>query len=55
MISSYVKAGTVDLIDYYNHYALLALIENLFGVKHLGYAGNPALPAFDASIFNGKS
>jgi hypothetical protein len=41
----------VDLVDYYNHYALLASIENIFGLKRLGYASDPSLLAFDASTF----
>ncbi|MGI8629546.1 MAG: alkaline phosphatase family protein [Solirubrobacteraceae bacterium] len=52
MISTYVKANTTDLVDYYNHFSLLASIENLFGLPHLGYAGDPQLPVFDAAIFN---
>jgi hypothetical protein len=53
LISPYVKPGTTDLVDYYNHFSLLATIENLFGVKRLGYAGDLSLPVFDAAIFNG--
>jgi hypothetical protein len=53
LISPYVKPGTADLVDYYNHFSLLATIENLFGVKRLGYAGDLSLPVFDAAIFNG--
>jgi hypothetical protein len=52
VISRYVKPGTSDLVDYYNHYSLLATIENLFALKRLGYAGDPSLPVFDAAIFN---
>ncbi len=52
VISRYVKPGTSDLVDYYNHYSLLATIENLFALKRLGYAGDLSLPVFDAAIFN---
>jgi len=54
LISPYVKPGTSDLVDYYNHFSLLATIENLFGVKRLGYASDLSLPVFDAAIFNAK-
>ena len=52
LISRYVKPNTADLVDYYNHFSLLATIENLFGLKRLGYAGDLQLPVFDAAIFN---
>jgi hypothetical protein len=41
-------------VDYYNHYSLLASIEDLFGLKRLGYASVPALPVFDAATYNAK-
>jgi hypothetical protein len=52
LISPYVKAGSVDLTDSYNHFSLLRSIEDLFGLDHLGYAADPALPAFDKVIYN---
>jgi hypothetical protein len=52
LISQYVKAGSVDLSDQYDHFALLASIEDLFGLKHLGYAGFSGLLAFDAATYN---
>ena len=55
LISRYVKPGSKDLVDYYNHYSLLATIENLFSLKRLGYAGDLSLPVFDAAVFNGTS
>jgi hypothetical protein len=30
----------------------LASIEDLFGLKHLGYASDPALPRFDGATYN---
>jgi phosphatidylinositol-3-phosphatase len=54
MISPWVKAGTIDAIDYYNHYSLLATIEDIFNLKHLGYAKLTGLPVIDSSIFDGK-
>jgi hypothetical protein len=52
LISSFVKPGSSDLVDYYNHFSLLASIEDLFGLKHLGYASDPALPRFDGATYN---
>ncbi|MBV9366659.1 MAG: hypothetical protein JOY89_20675 [Solirubrobacterales bacterium] len=52
LISPYVKPGSIDVVDYFNHFSLLASIENLFGLKHLGYAGAPGLPVFGAAVFN---
>ncbi len=49
LISPCVKPDTIDVIDYYNHYSLLASIEDIFGLKHLGYAKQKGLPAFDAA------
>jgi hypothetical protein len=55
LISKFVKQGSVDLIDYYNHFSLLATIEDMFGLKKLAYASAVGLPELDASIFDGKS
>ncbi len=52
LISSYVKPGSVDSVDYFNHFSLLATIENIFGLGHLGYAGDLSLPVMDAAVFN---
>ena len=54
LISPWVKAGTIDAIDYYNHFSLLASIEDIFDLKHLGYAGLTGLPVLDSSTFDGK-
>ncbi|HWI72451.1 MAG TPA: alkaline phosphatase family protein, partial [Baekduia sp.] len=55
LLSSFVKAGSTDLTDSYNHFSLLRSIEDLFGLDHLGYAANPAMPAFDKAVYNAKS
>ena len=52
LISKYVKPNSFDEIDYYNHYSLLASIEQLFSVPRLGYASDPQLPLFDTVTYN---
>jgi len=52
LISPYVKANSFDAVDYFNHFSLLATIENLFGLHRLGYAGAPGLPLFSTGVFN---
>ncbi|MGB7588970.1 MAG: alkaline phosphatase family protein, partial [Solirubrobacterales bacterium] len=54
LISSFVKPGSVDETGYYNHFSLLLSLENLFGLTPLGYASNPALSAFEETVFNAK-
>ena len=53
LISKWVKPGSLEALDYFNHYSFLATIEKLFGRKTLGYAGNPSLQSFGAGVFNG--
>ena len=55
LISQYVKPNSIDAIDYFNHFSLLASIESLFGLHKLGYAGAPGLQAFGAGVFNNYS
>ena len=38
-------------MDTFNHFSLLKSIEDLFGLKPLGYARDSALPVFDSAIF----
>jgi hypothetical protein len=54
LLSKYVKPGSLNTIGQYNHFSLLASIENLFGLTHLGYAGTQGLLVFDKSIYNAK-
>jgi hypothetical protein len=54
LLGDAVKAGSVNLSDSYNHFSLLRSIEDLFGLEHLGYAADPAMPAFDKAVYNGK-
>lgn len=52
LISPFVAAGTTNESGYYNHYSLLLSIEELFGLTPLGYAAEPALTAFDETVYN---
>jgi hypothetical protein len=52
LISKFVKGASVNVIGQYNHFSLLASIEDLFGFSHLGYAGAPGLLVFDTSVYN---
>jgi hypothetical protein len=52
LISPFVKPGSVDETGYYDHFSLLLSIESLFGLKPLGYAAEPALSAFEGTVFN---
>lgn len=54
LISPWVKPGSLDVIDYYNAFSLLASLQDIFNLKHLGYAKASGLPAFSASTFNGN-
>ncbi len=51
MISKFIKPGTVSTVQY-NHYSLLKSIEDIFGLDHLGYAGQGGLVGFGNDIFN---
>jgi hypothetical protein len=52
LISPYVEPASVNETGYYNHFSLLLSIEELFGLSPLGYAAEPALTAFDSTVFN---
>jgi hypothetical protein len=51
VLSRYVKPGTSSGTSY-NHYSLLASIEDVFGVSHLGYAGSQGLHRFGLDVYN---
>jgi len=53
LISHYVKPNTPDTIDTFNHFSLLEGIEEMFGLKKLGFAGVSGLLTWTASLFNG--
>ena len=51
LLSPYVKPGTTSQ-ETFNHFSLLRTIEDLFSLRHLGYAALPKVEAFGASVFN---
>ncbi|MCW3019985.1 MAG: phosphoesterase, partial [Solirubrobacterales bacterium] len=53
LLSPYVKGGTTSQ-EPFNHFSLLRTIEDLFGLKHLGYAGLSAVKSFEPSMFTAR-
>jgi phospholipase C len=51
VLSKYAKPNTVSDTPY-NHYSLLASIEDLFQLRHLGYADDPKLARFGTDVYN---
>jgi len=51
VLSRFVRPGTVSA-EPYNHYSLLATIEELFGLSSLGFAAAPDLKHFGADVFS---
>jgi len=51
LLSKYVKAGSTDPTSY-DHYAMLASVENIFGLSHLGEADATGLKTFGPDVFN---
>jgi phosphatidylinositol-3-phosphatase len=50
LLSPFIRHNTVNATPY-NHYSLLRSVEDLFGLGHLGYAGQDGLKAFGADVF----
>jgi len=50
LLSPRIRPGTVSDVPY-NHYALLRSVEDLFGLSHLGYAGQPGLASLGPDVF----
>jgi phosphatidylinositol-3-phosphatase len=50
LLSPFVKGATTSQ-GAYNHFSLLRTIEDLFSLKHLGYAGLPAVKSFEPEMF----
>jgi hypothetical protein len=53
LISQFVKRGSVNQTDY-NHFSLLASVQDLFSLPNIGYAGSAGLPVFDTGVYNAK-
>lgn len=51
ILSKFVKPGTESATPY-NHYSLLASIEDTFSLPYLGYAATPGLNRFGADVYN---
>jgi hypothetical protein len=51
VISPWVEPGSTNDSPY-NHYALLRSLEDLFGLAHLGYAGQAGLRPFGSDVYN---
>jgi phosphatidylinositol-3-phosphatase len=50
LLSPFVKGATTSQ-EPFNHFSLLRTIEDLFGLKHLGYAALPQVKSFEPSMF----
>jgi hypothetical protein len=53
LISQFVKPGSVNQTAY-NHFSLLASVQDLFELPNIGFAGLSGLPVFDAGVYNAK-
>ncbi|MBO1755280.1 alkaline phosphatase family protein [Allobranchiibius sp. CTAmp26] len=53
VISPYTKPNTWSTTSY-NHYSLLASIEDVFGLPRLGYAQTPGLNRFGLDVYNAR-
>jgi phosphatidylinositol-3-phosphatase len=53
LLSPFVKPHTVSQ-EPFNDFSLLRTIEDLFGLKHLGYAGGAKVTAFEPALFTEK-
>jgi hypothetical protein len=51
LLSPFLK-GAVTSQAQYNHFSLLRTIEDLFALKHLGYAGLAAVKPIEAALFS---
>jgi phosphatidylinositol-3-phosphatase len=50
LLSPYVKGGATNQ-EPFNHFSLLRTIEDLFALKHLGYAALPGVKSFEPAMF----
>ena len=50
LVSPFIKPGTTSSTPY-NHYTLLGSIEDLFGLKRLGFASEPGMRFFGSDVY----
>jgi hypothetical protein len=50
LLSPFIKGATTSQQPF-NHFSLLRTIEDLFEVKHLGYAARAGVTSFEPSMF----
>jgi phosphatidylinositol-3-phosphatase len=53
LMSPFIRAGTVTDVPY-NHYSMLRSVEDIFGLAHLGYAGERGLAPFGSDVYTGS-
>jgi hypothetical protein len=53
LLSPFVKPGVSQ--EPYNHFSLLRSVEDLFGLKHLGYAASTGVSAFNGAVYSAYS
>lgn len=53
LLSPFIKKGGALVQSTYNHFSLLATVEDLFGLSKLGYAGLSEVKALSPSLFSG--
>jgi len=51
LLSPFLKGAVTSQVPY-NHFSLLRTLEDLFAVKHLGYAALPAVKPLEAALFS---
>jgi phosphatidylinositol-3-phosphatase len=51
LLSPLIKGGTTAQ-EPYNHYSLLRTVEDVFGLRHIGYAALPAVRSFSPTLLN---
>lgn len=54
VLSPFIKGGTTS-DRLYNHFSLLASVEDIFSLPRLGYAGAAGLNSFGDDVFNARS
>ena len=53
VLSPFTRGDTTSSAVY-NHYSLLASVEDIFSLARLGYAGAPGLNSFGVDVFNSQ-